>query len=128
MRLLLDTHTFLWFIGGDLQLSPTCRALIEDVNNERLLSIASVWEMAIKVGLGKLPLAQPLEVLVPEQIRRNAMDLLPIETGHTFLVARLPMHHRDPFDRLLAAQSLAERVPLLSADAVFDNYGVQRIW
>jgi PIN domain nuclease of toxin-antitoxin system len=121
MRLLLDTHTFLWFVTNAPQ-------LIQDPNNDVLLSVASVWEMAIKVGLGKLTLAQPLEVLVPDQLRRNAIDLLPIETRHTFLVAHLPLHHRDPFDRLLAAQSLTERVPLLSADAVFDNYGVQRIW
>jgi len=129
MRLLLDTHTFLWFIAGDPQLSTICRTLIEDLNNERLLSVASVWEMAIKVGLGKLPLAPPLEILIPNQLQRNAIDLLPIESRHVFRVPYLPLHHRDPFDRLLVAQSLVEQAPLLSADATFDAYaGIQRIW
>ena len=128
MRLLLDTHTFLWFVAGDPQLSETCRTLIEDLDNERLLSLASVWEMAIKVELGKLPLAQPLEVFVPTQLQANAMDLLSIEARHAFEVARLPLHHRDPFDRLLIAQSIVEGAPLLSADAAFDAYaGLQRI-
>jgi len=129
MRLLLDTHTFLWFIAGDPQLSTTCRTLIEDLNNERLLSMASIWEMAIKVGLGKLPLAQPLETFVPAQMRVNSIALLPIEARHAFEVARLPLHHRDPFDRLLIAQSIVEQTALLSADAAFDAYAdLQRIW
>jgi len=129
MRLLLDTHTFLWFVAGDPQLSTTCRNLIEDLGNQRTLSVASVWEMAIKVGLGKLPLAQPLESFVPAQLQQNAIDLLPIEPRHAFEVPRLPFHHRDPFDRLLIAQSLIEQIPLLSADAAFDAYaGLQRIW
>ena len=90
------------------------------MSNERFLSVASLWEIAIKVGIGKLPLAQPIDIFIPEQMRRNAIDLLPIAPEHTFRVTTLPQYHRDPFDRLLAAQSLAEGMPLLSGDTAFN--------
>lgn len=128
MRLLLDTHIFLWFVYGDAQLSARARALIEDHFNTCFLSLASVWETAIKVSTGKLLLTQPLDIFFTEQTQRNGIALLPIELAHAARVAALPFHHRDPFDRLLAAQSLAENMPLLSADAVLDAYGIMRYW
>jgi PIN domain nuclease of toxin-antitoxin system len=128
MRLLLDTHAFLWFISGDEHLSAQARGLIEDETNDVVLSVASRWEMAIKVSLGKLNLSSPFESLIPEQLASNAIDVLPIIFAHTARVAMLPFHHRDPFDRLLIAQSLVERMPLVSNEALFDAYGVQRVW
>ena len=128
MRLLLDTHVFLWFIEGSPLLSAEARRLIEDINHDKLLSIASAWEMSIKAGTGKLTFDQPLGTLIPEQLDRNGFLLLPIELRHLAPVATLPFHHRDPFDRLLIAQSLVDDLPLVSADGVFDAYGVTRLW
>lgn len=128
MRLLLDTHTFLWFIDGSPRCSANARALVADVSNQRFLSVASLWEMAIKASLGKLSLAQPFEALIPQQLRLNGIELLGIEFHHTALVATLPFHHRDPFDRLLVAQARAEQMPVVSGDAAFDAYDVTRLW
>ena len=127
MRLLLDTHTFLWFIGGEPQLSAEARRLIEDEANTRYLSIASAWEVAIKSGLGKLDLRMPLAAFW-EQIPRNGVALLPIAIEQLSVVSALPMHHRDPFDRLLIAQALVERLPIVSTDPLFDAYPVTRLW
>lgn len=131
MKLLLDTHAFLWFVEGDPQLSVTARHLIEDDNNELWLSMASLWEMAIKFSIGKLTAlntAHPFEQQIAEQLLRNDILILPILQLHVMRVASLPFHHRDPFDRLLAAQSLIEDIPLLSTDQVMDAYGVNRLW
>ncbi len=128
MRLLLDTHACLWFLSGDARLNATARALIEDVNNERFLSMASLWEIAIKMGLGKLLAGQNFRTLFPALLTSNSIDLLPIKVAHVAQVATLPMHHRDPFDRLLVAQALTENLPLISADSAFDIYGVRRLW
>ena len=129
MKLLLDTHTFLWFVAGDTQLSPTARRKIEDLGNERYLSIASIWEMSIKHGIGKLPLSQPIEHFIPTQLQTNRIDILPITQEHAFQAGQLPMHHRDPFDRMLIAQSLIEAIPLVSADTSFTAYtGLTQIW
>ncbi len=128
MRLLLDSHTFLWFAAGDVRLSDNVRRLIEDTDNERFLSAASIWEIGIKSSTGKLILAEPIERLLPQEMRRNRIDLLPITLDHVIRVSQLPYHHRDPFDRMLAAQSLVEGMPLLSVDAMLDNYGVTRLW
>src|SRR5262249_53580287 len=110
------------------QCSDEARRLIEDPNNAKFLSMASAWEIAIKVGIGKLLIGQPLDIFLPDQLERNGIDLLPIALPHVFRVTTLPMHHRDPFDRLLIAQSLVEAMPLVSVDSVFDVYGVQRLW
>jgi PIN domain nuclease of toxin-antitoxin system len=128
MKLLLDTHTFLWFISGSEQLSPIARSLIEDSANQSVLSIASVWEMAIKVSLGKLTLGKAFEVLIPQQLQLNGITLLGIDLRHTAQVASLPFHHRDPFDRLLIAQAKIEQLPLVSSDSVLDAYAVTRLW
>lgn len=95
MKLLLDTHTFLWFIGGDERLSPTARTLIEDLSNDVYLSVASLWEMAIKISLGRLRLAQPFETFIPHQLSLNRIGLLGITISHVAKVATLPFHHRE---------------------------------
>jgi PIN domain nuclease of toxin-antitoxin system len=128
VRLLLDTHTFLWFLADDPQLSPTARSLIEDGTNEILLSMASLWEIAIKVSLGKLTLGGAFATFIPDQLTLNAFGLLPIELAHVTAVAALPFHHRDPFDRLLVAQALVEPLPIISRDPALDAYGVTRKW
>lgn len=128
MNLLLDAHAFLWFIMGSANLSATARALIEDPANERMLSVASLWEMAIKVSLGKLTLSAPFDDLIPEQLNLNGIGLLNITIDHVSLIATLPFHHRDPFDRLLLAQAITEKMPVVSLDAAFDNYGITRLW
>jgi PIN domain nuclease of toxin-antitoxin system len=131
MRLLLDTHTFLWFVADDPQLSTKARELIEDPANQRLLSTASHWEMAIKKSLGKLALADPFHVFLPRELATNQIDLLPIELRHSIQVAILPYPangHRDPFDRLIVAQAIVESLPILSADTKFDAYPVTRLW
>ena len=98
MRVLLDTHAFLWFVGGDARLSGYARSLITDPANARLLSVGSLWEMAIKANLGRLRLELPFPELVERQVRGNAIDVLPVRPAHLDEVARLPLHHRDPFD------------------------------
>lgn len=128
MNLLLDTHAFLWFIKDDASLSLRARGLIEEPENKRLLSIVSLWEIAIKASLGKIVLKLPFDALMPRQLQENDIDLLPIALPHLGLVERLPFHHRDPFDRLIIAQSLVENLPLVSIDSQFDKYGVQRLW
>jgi PIN domain nuclease of toxin-antitoxin system len=128
MRLLLDTHSFLWLVWGNPRLSPLARSLIADPNNVRLLSAASYLEIAVKVSVGKLNLTEPLGVFLLREVPNNSIQILPIEIAHAAVVATLPLHHRDPFDRLLVAQALAEQLPLLSADASLDAYNVQRLW
>lgn len=128
MRLLLDTHAFLWFAWGDPQLSSAARSLIEDPANQKLLSVASIWETAIKVRVGKLSLAKPLDLFLIEHVDGNALEVLAIERRHAIHVATLPLHHRDPFDRMLVAQCLVEAMPLISADPALDAYGITRFW
>jgi PIN domain nuclease of toxin-antitoxin system len=128
MRLLLDTHAFLWFIMGSPNLSVNARALIENPANERLLSVASLWEIAIKVSLGKLTLSAPFDELIPAQLKLNGIDLLSIKVDHLSTLTTLPFHHRDPFDRLIIAQAMVEKLPVISIDAAFDTYGVTRDW
>lgn len=127
MKLLLDTHTFLWFIDDSPQLSQKGKTLLE-ADNELLLSIASLWEIAIKLRLGKLTVAMPTEVLMTQQLTQNDIELLPITVAPLIVVSTLPLHHRDPFDRLLIAQAMVEQMPIVSADPAFDAYPVQRLW
>ena len=128
MKLLLDTHSFLWFIEDHPALSERARILIDEPSNEVFLSIASVWEMAIKLSLGKLHVKQPFNEFIPSQLRRNNILPLDISIKHVLTVAELPFHYRDPFDRLLVAQSLVEGYPIISADAALDAYHVARQW
>jgi PIN domain nuclease of toxin-antitoxin system len=126
MRQLLDTHTFVWFITGSDRINSKVREQIE--NNDNLLSIASLWEIAIKYSIGKLDLELSIEQLVEEQIIANGIELLDITTKHIAFVANLPLHHRDPFDRLIIAQARVEQIPILGVDKIFDSYSVQRLW
>ncbi|WP_310386752.1 type II toxin-antitoxin system VapC family toxin [Roseateles sp.] len=127
MRLLLDTHIFLWWVTGDKALSKKARAAIADSGNECFFSVASAWELAIKHSLGKLELSGSLERFLPEQLALNQFQLLPIELSHSLRVASLPWHHRDPFDRLLIAQCQVENLTLVSADKQLAGYGVALI-
>src|ERR1700677_240071 len=113
--LLLDTHTMLWFFWDDPQLSTSAKTLIENADNRKLVSIASCWEIAIKVGLGKLDLGESNRSFLPREIARNKFELLPISLDHATMVEGLTLHHRDPFDRLLVAQAMAEGATLVSA-------------
>jgi len=128
MKLLLDTHSLLWFIAGSSDLSSHAKSSIENPSNEKFVSIVSVWETAIKVSIGKMSLTQPFDDLFPHQLQINGFDLLPVKIEHTSIVTSLPFHHRDPFDRLLAAQAMSESMTLVSIDEVFDDYNVPRLW
>ena len=128
MRLLLDTHSFLWFVGGSPQLSVDARTLIEDTTNDMFLSVGSLWEMAIKISLGKLHIAQPFDRFILQQLGLNSIELLDITVAHAAAVTSLPFHHRDPFDRLLIAQAQVEHMPIVGNDAAFDAYGITRLW
>ncbi|NJL28841.1 MAG: type II toxin-antitoxin system VapC family toxin [Thermoanaerobaculia bacterium] len=128
MRFLLDTHTFLWFVLGDARLGGSVRRLIEAPDNLCQLSTASLWEMAIKTSLGKLEILLPISRLVDEQVLGNGIDVLAIAPRHLDTLASLPFHHRDPFDRLLIAQSISENLPILGHDDTFDAYPIERVW
>lgn len=128
MRVLLDTHVMYWYIEGDPQLSTTARTLIRDVSNEVLISPASYWEIAIKVSLGKWRLNRPYEDFIDIALKQYGFLLLPILPAHTARLIGMPFYHKDPFDRLLAAQALAEGIPMVSADSAFDDYDVTRLW
>jgi PIN domain nuclease of toxin-antitoxin system len=127
MKLLLDTHAFLWFVTGDARLSRAARRALEKDDAELVLSAASVWEMAIKAGLGRLTLPGSVEEYVAEKVE-NGFRVLPVEWTHGAKVERLPVHHRDPFDRLLVAQALVENLPVVTNDHAFRAYGVKVIW
>ena len=128
MRVLLDTHTFLWWIADDARLSDRAREVIADGRNDVLLSAASGWEIAIKAGLGKLEVPEDIEEFIDEQLSKNAFRALPIRLSHALRVNSLPDHHRDPFDRLLVAQSVLEGLPILSADPQVALYPVEVVW
>lgn len=128
MRMLLDTHTLLWFVDASSNLSDQARELIDDPANQKVVSIVSLWEIAIKHSLGRLALSLPLSQYIATHLTPSKVALLPIEIPHLLTFAQLPWHHRDPFDRLLVAQAIAENIPLISIDAVLDAYPVQRRW
>ena len=128
MKYLLDTHSLIWFIGGDAQLSAHARQLMEDGESELFISIASLWEMAIKFSIGKLNLGQPFDEIFPKQLESNSIELLGITLDHLNAATRLPFHHRDPFDRLIIAQAQVERLSIIGVDAIFDEYGIGREW
>jgi PIN domain nuclease of toxin-antitoxin system len=128
MKLLLDTHTFLWFIMGNPNLSANARLLIEDQSNEKYLSVASLWEIAIKVSIGKLALTASFDTLIPQQLSLNGFELLNLEVHHAAALIQLPFHHRDPFDRLLIAQAMVEQMQIVSTDSTLDAYQTTRLW
>lgn len=128
MTLLLDTHVLLWFLKDDPQLSHVAKSAIEDATNRKLVSVVSCWEIAIKAGLGKLRLGEPAADLLGREISRNCFDQLNISLDHAAAVETLPPHHKDPFDRMLIVQALAEGASLVSADGQLDSYGIVRVW
>jgi len=128
MNILLDTHAFLWFVWDDAQLSQTAKDTITDPNNRKLVSVASVWEIAIKVSLQKLDLGMPYISFMQSQLAINLFEILQMTIEHGTEVSRLPFHHRDPFDRLIIAQSMWEQIPIVSADPAFNAYSIKRIW
>jgi PIN domain nuclease of toxin-antitoxin system len=128
VKLLLDTHAFLWWVAASKELSRKARSAIGSARNECYVSVASAWEIAIKVSLGKLRIEGALDRFLPEQLAANGFLALPIDLRHAARVATLPFHHRDPFDRLLVAQALEEELAVLTADLVFARYGVNRVW
>ena len=128
MRVLVDTHVFLWWVEGDRALPVKARAALADRDNECLFSLVSVWALAIKAGLGKLKLALPVQRYVIEHVAANGFRMLDIQMAHVGRVESLASHHGDPFDRLLIAQALEEKIPVVTADPVFRDYGVKRIW
>ncbi|MGM3306395.1 type II toxin-antitoxin system VapC family toxin [Anabaena sp. WFMT] len=123
---LLDTHTLLWFTMGDPRINPNLRLQIE--NNDNLLSIASIWEIAIKHSISKLKLALGFDDFVEHQIIDNGIIIKTIEQKHISVVAQLLLHHRDPFDRILIAQAIVENIPIISVDNKFDAYPIKRLW
>ena len=127
MKLLLDTHTFLWFVNDNPKLSDRLKDLIEDTSNVSYLSLASLWEMSIKFNLGKLTLDPNYEEFVDREVTTSAIQLLNIELEHLRANAILPFHHRDPFDRLIIAQSIVEEIPIVTVDSAFDKYSVTLI-
>ena len=128
MKLLLDTHALIWFLEDDPKLSAAAREVVEESANERWISIATGWEMAIKSQLGKLDLPRPFEVLFPGTLEALGFAIVPVQAGHLHRYHALPLHHRDPFDRLLVAQALVDGFTVVGNDAAFDAYGVTRIW
>ncbi len=128
MRVLLDTHAFLWFILDDPRLNESAKIMIADPTHEIAISPASYWEIAIKIRLGKYSLPQPYQSFMDTQISSNDFSILPILPKHTALLTTMDSHHKDPFDRLLVAQAMTENMPIVSADSQFDAYGVTRLW
>lgn len=128
MKFLLDTHTFLWFIDDGAALSSTAKSLIEAPGNTPYLSMASLWEIAIKVSIGKLTIPSPFQAFIMQQISENRIELLDIKPDHIGIVGILPFHHRDPFDRLIIAQAMSEKLPIISKDENFKAYGLTLYW
>ncbi len=127
MNILLDTHTFLWYLQDSNQLSDKAAEMLEDSSNSLWLSIASLWEMSIKLGLGKLSLQHSFSEL-EEVLQKLKIEILPITFSDTKRYINLPLHHRDPFDRILVAQAMNHSLILISRDSAFDAYSIQRVW
>ena len=128
MKYLLDTHTFLWIIEDNKNLTDKVKTIYIDNSNEIYLSVASIWEMAIKISLNKLSIRGQLVKFIDRHAIENNIRLLSIQPHHIFPIENLPFHHRDPFDRLLLLQCIQEKMYLLSKDKEFDKYGINRIW
>jgi PIN domain nuclease of toxin-antitoxin system len=128
MNILLDTHALIWLAEGSPKLSPKARRAVESRRNQTFYSLASIWELAIKLQLGKLRMRRPLAPDFRDQLERTALEPLAIEYEHVAALGGLPLHHRDPFDRLLIAQAWCEDMAVASHDAAFDAYDVERLW
>ncbi len=128
MKVLLDTHTLIWFVENSPHLPSITTDMIADEGTERIVSIVSLWEIAIKHSLGRLALSLPLDEFIATHLPADKVTLLPITVSHLLTFAQMPWHHRDPFDRLLVAQAITEAIPIISVDAALDAYDVQRRW
>jgi PIN domain nuclease of toxin-antitoxin system len=123
-----DTHAMYWYIEGDPQLSANARTLIQNSSNEVLISPASYWEIAIKIGMGRWQLNRTYEEFIDIGLNKYGFQVLPILPAHTARLIGLPFHHKDPFDRLLVTQAMVEGIPIISSDQVLDAYPIQRLW
>ena len=128
MRILLDTHAFIWLVTDYPRLSQTAKKLFLDPDNDLFVSAVSGFEISVKFSLGKLRLAEPPRDFMENRIRNNALSRLPVSLEHTYRLSHLPLHHRDPFDRLLVAQALEEDLPILTADPALSAYDVEIVW
>jgi len=125
---LLDTQVFIFALHSPERIPLKTRKLFEGVDHEFYLSIASIWEMSIKSSLGKLKFQYPLKEIIQHSIKESGLKILPLQVDHTYAVHDLPFHHKDPFDRIIIAQALLEKIPIISCDQAFDHYKVKRIW
>jgi PIN domain nuclease of toxin-antitoxin system len=128
MRLLIDAHALLWAVDDPAQLSSPATTALQDPANQLLIGAGTIWEISIKVGLGKLTLSLPFRQWMDRVVVDLGLSVLPITAEYADRQSTLPHHHRDPFDRLLIAQSLTDSIPVVTADSVFDSYGIVRIW
>jgi PIN domain nuclease of toxin-antitoxin system len=128
MKLLLDTHALLWFIGNDPQLSATARQHIENPAHEKFVCAASLWEIAVKLSLEKLKLPRPFGEIFPQQLEVNGFERLPISCAQLNRLVELPFHHRDPFDRLLIAQAIVDDLTIVTRDPEFSKYPAKTLW
>ena len=128
MKYLVDTHTLLWIAGYNPKLSKKAKEIYLNPKNEIFLSIASIWELSIKIGLKKLKLSLPLKKFVDIHILGNNIQILNINLNHLYRIEKLPLHHRDPFDRLIISQAIEEDIAIIGNDEIFDNYKIKRIW
>lgn len=128
MRVLVDTHAMLWWLRDDRRLSRRARSVLKSGTNVLLWSMASSWEVALKVNLGKLELGRPIHRLFAELVTEQGVEVVPISHEHCSRLADLPLHHRDPFDRMLVVQAQQAKVPVLSADTKLERYAVKVIW
>lgn len=127
MRILIDTQAFIWFVEDDKQLPEEIKTKLEDLDNSIIISIASLWEMTIKMSLGKLHLGCNIEEMI-DKVYQNGFEVLPILPDHIIRLSKLDYFHRDPFDRIIISQGLSENMVIVSSDKAFDEYGVKRAW
>ena len=128
MRLLLDTHVFLWWVYDDPKLTQISKTVIEDTANIKYISVVTAWELAIKSGQGKLKLNQAAGDFYNKYVEQNGFEVMHLSLHHLFAVENLPLHHKDPFDRLLIAQAQIEKLAIVSADTALDAYDIERVW
>jgi PIN domain nuclease of toxin-antitoxin system len=128
MNYLIDTHTLLWITADDLKLSENAKKIYLNDENEIFLSMASIWELAIKSSIKKISFDTTIEDYIEKHVRNNNIKILDIGLSHIIRVETLPFHHRDPFDRLIIAQAIEENLPIISKDSFFDKYEIQRKW
>ena len=128
MKIILDTQVLIWWTNDVSNISNRVQSIIFDVNNELLVSLASIWEIQIKVSLGKLSLPRPLPDIIATQVSENQIKIMQIELSHIYTLDLLPLHHRDPFDRIIIAQAMNEKISIASIDKAFDAYSIERIW